>query len=403
MPWPSNSPPEGSAVLIAAQSGRALAAAARRAGLRPYVADLFGDEDARALAEGYRGVAGRFGGSLDGTRVLDALDALAAQARGGVLGVVLGSGFEGAPGLMRAIAARHRLIGASPDAVAALKDPLAFAGHLAAVGAPHPQVSLGPVPDPEDWLAKRRGGSGGGHVRPAREGPPPRSLYHQRRVSGERRSVAFLADGRGVRTVGVTEQWAAASGPAPFRYAGAMEPGSLPGAVMGEIVRALEGLVARTGLRGLASADCLVDGDAWWLLEVNPRPGATLDVLDRRPTPLLLRHVEASLGSLSAPEPPPIEAAASLIVYADAAIASVPPVGWPDWVSDRPSPGTPVPAGAPLCTVHARAEAPDALKSLIDGRAALVRALLRSEAHERLHPPSEPQRPGRAPRGSPGP
>ncbi|MDB5557347.1 MAG: hypothetical protein JWQ36_281, partial [Enterovirga sp.] len=38
------------AILILAQSGRALAAAARRAGLRPYVADLFGDEDTRALA-----------------------------------------------------------------------------------------------------------------------------------------------------------------------------------------------------------------------------------------------------------------------------------------------------------------------------------------------------------------
>ena len=46
--------PEGGAVLIAAQSGRALAQAARRAGLRPFVLDLFGDEDTLALAEAHR-------------------------------------------------------------------------------------------------------------------------------------------------------------------------------------------------------------------------------------------------------------------------------------------------------------------------------------------------------------
>ena len=39
------------AILIAAQSGRALAEAARRAGLRPFVADLFGDSDTLALSE----------------------------------------------------------------------------------------------------------------------------------------------------------------------------------------------------------------------------------------------------------------------------------------------------------------------------------------------------------------
>ena len=43
------------------------------------------------------------------------------------LGIVLGSGFEGAPDLMARIGARHRLLGAAPDAVAALKDPFGVA------------------------------------------------------------------------------------------------------------------------------------------------------------------------------------------------------------------------------------------------------------------------------------
>ena len=42
-----------SSVLIAALTGRALAASARRAGFEPLVVDAFGDEDARASAGGF--------------------------------------------------------------------------------------------------------------------------------------------------------------------------------------------------------------------------------------------------------------------------------------------------------------------------------------------------------------
>ncbi|HEX8417993.1 MAG TPA: tetrahydromethanopterin C1 transfer protein, partial [Methylobacterium sp.] len=84
----------GDAILIAAQSGRALAQAARRAGLRPLVVDLFGDSDTLALAEHHRWAGGRFGsGRLGGEAVLAALDELAGLSRTPPIGIVLGSGF----------------------------------------------------------------------------------------------------------------------------------------------------------------------------------------------------------------------------------------------------------------------------------------------------------------------
>ncbi|MDT9047034.1 hypothetical protein RSW36_28355, partial [Escherichia coli] len=71
---------EGGAILIAAQSGRALAQAARRAGFRPFVLDLFGDEDTLALAEAHCALPGRFGaGTRDRAGVLAGLDALSNQ------------------------------------------------------------------------------------------------------------------------------------------------------------------------------------------------------------------------------------------------------------------------------------------------------------------------------------
>ncbi|TNC15873.1 ATP-grasp domain-containing protein [Methylobacterium terricola] len=363
------------AVLIAAQSGRALAAAARRAGYRPFVADLFGDADTRALAAGYRRVPGRLGAGPGAHGIESALADLAAEA-GDAVGLVLGSGFEGARNLMRRLAGRHTLLGASPEAVATLKDPGRFAALCRRLGIPHPEIALAPVPDPAGWLVKRRGASGGGHIRRAGPGRLPAGAYLQRRVPGRPHALNALADGRGVAVLAVTEQWTAPGPDRPFRYAGAAGPATLPDCVRDAAERALAGLVAATGLSGLVSADLLVEGDRWWLLEINPRPGATLDVLDRGPAPLFAAHLAAARGRL--PEHRPIlpAAAASEILYADAAMAAVPALDWPDWAMDRPSAGSRVAAGAPVCTVIAEGGDAAAARRAVAARGAELRMML---------------------------
>ena len=388
---PSRSPAEGDAIVVAAQSGRALATAARRAGLRPFVADLFGDDDTRALAEGYCKLSGRFGSGPGAGTVLAALDAFRERLGAAPLGVVLGSGFEGAPELMRAIARRFRLLGPDADTVARLKDPASFAALLDGLRIPHPAIHLEPLAEMRGWLVKQRGGSGGGHIAPAVPGRLPHGCYLQRRVAGEPRSVNFLADGRKVEIMAVTAQWTVPAAHAPFRYGGAVEPGAVSPDVLRGMTSAVEKIVAATGLRGLASADFLVDERAWWLLEINPRPGATTDILDRRPTPLLIRHIEACLGRLGAPEPAPAGAAASEILYARRAVASVPPIVWPDFVMDRPAAGSRIAAGAPICTVTAEAASASVARELLRLRAGRVRALMRGGGHEDGRPDTTPE------------
>ena len=48
-------------------------------------------------------------------------------------------------------------------------------------------------------------------------------------------------------------------------------------------------------LKGLGSADFLVNGGEARLLEINPRPGATLDIFDSDTQPLLGLHLDAVL------------------------------------------------------------------------------------------------------------
>nr|USU34501.1 ATP-grasp domain-containing protein [Methylobacterium sp. OTU13CASTA1] len=372
----------GDTLLVAAQSGRALAQAARRAGFRPLVLDLFGDDDTLDLAEHHRRASGRFGdGRLGGRDVSADLDALSALADRPPVGLVLGSGFEGTPDLMAALAARFRLLGAAPDTVARLKDPLGFAGLCARLGVPHPAVTRDPVPDRAGWLLKRAGGSGGTHIRAATAGPAPPGAYFQARVPGRAHALAFLADGRNIAVVGVTEQWSAPSPLRPFRYAGAVERARHEGPALAprmvdRIAEAVERIVSETGLRGLASADLLVSDEHWWLTEINPRPGATLDVLDRRPTPLLAHHIAASLGRLPAVEEAPVDAAATEICYAATGYAPMPPLDWPDFVRDRPRSGSTVARDAPLCTLFATGTDSAATREMLRGRAARLRTLL---------------------------
>src|ERR1700758_4467734 len=111
--------------LIASLSGRALAACARRGGYRPLVADLFGDLDTRELAEACERVPGSLTRGFAQAALLASLDRMAAGPD--VLGVIVGRGFEVRPRLLRSIAARHVLLGNTPDAVIAIKDPFRFA------------------------------------------------------------------------------------------------------------------------------------------------------------------------------------------------------------------------------------------------------------------------------------
>lgn len=380
------------AILIAAQAGRALAEAARRAGLRPYVADLFGDSDTLAAAEAYQPLPGRFGAAAASGATLAALDRLAAVA-GPAVGLVLGSGFEDAPNLIGHLAARHRLIGASSETVAALKDPLAFAALCGRLGVPHPAVATGPPEDPSAWLLKRAGGSGGHHIRPASRPRAPEGHYLQARVPGRPHALNFLADGRTIRILAVTEQWCAPSPIRPYRYGGALARGIgeapvLPAALVDTIAAGVERIVAATGLRGLGSADLLIDGAAWWLTEINPRPGATLDILDRRPMPLLAAHIAACLGAMPDPGPYPAGAAAAQICYADRELAPVPDLAWPDCVRDRPCPGSVVRRDAPLCTVLAEGADRAEVLALLETRTAQLRAAC---AAKKTHPEEAPR------------
>jgi uncharacterized protein len=358
--------------LIAALSGRALAAAAARAGERAIVLDLFADRDTArradacfAVPRGPRGFA------------RDAVLAAVARRAGEVRGFVYGAGFEHDPELLGDIAALVPLLGNSPKTVAAAKDPLAFAALLARLGLPHPPTTRAP-PEDEGWLSKMTGGSGGGHIAPAASGEARAGAYFQRRVAGRAVSAAFAADGRSAHILGFTEQWLAADAVSPFRYGGCAGPVSLPPALGAAIDAACRAIVAALGLVGLNSLDLLIDGERFHVIEVNPRPGATLDIFDGRGGLSLWRlHLDAVAGRLpSMSQHVPAEARAAAVVYALDRIVIPAAMTWPAWTADRGTAGTIVDRGEPVCTVRARAATTIAARAHAERRAARLLAQL---------------------------
>jgi uncharacterized protein len=376
---PRNSPPEGASLLIASVSGRALARSALRAGFTPLVADFFADADTQETAHACRKLSGDIKRGLRWQSLCRALEALADLAPSPILGLVYGAGFEHRPELLRLIAKSWPLLGNDAATVERLKTPEIFFAELDRLGIPHPLTASKRPAKGAGWLAKKRGGAGGSHIVPSRlmKGAP--DVYYQERVEGRAVSALFVGNGSGARVLGFSEQWTAPRPPSLWRYGGAVRPAALTSKVARQMASAVMGVARSFQIKGLASADFVVNGGEALLLEINPRPGATLDIFDCGARPLLRLHLEAVNEGKLPPRGLKFEdAMASAIVYADKGGAAPSGFVWPEWSADRPKSSEWIDKNRPICTVVARGSTKARAKRLVEERICKILAWFQS-------------------------
>lgn len=367
----------GETVLIVAFSGRALAESARRAGYVPLVADAFGDLDTQAAAHALQVVPGAMRTGFRAKALIAALDALVAAAPSKPIGLVLGSGLEDKPRLVEILGRRYEILGCGIEVLHACKDPRIFFPLLDELGIAHPPTSMTPPQNPEGWLSKRIGGSGGRHIRNcSTQSRATRRRYFQRLIDGERISVSAVVARDGI-AMNLSRQWSAPSANVPYRYGGAVcLPDDIPDIRPG-MMTAVDQLARGLGLIGLVSFDFVVSDTAAFLLEINPRPGATIDIFDDAHGTLFQAHVAASKGQ-------PLErrgsdssvCKAAALLHADRAAITLGKFNWPPWAADRGRVGTQIPTGAPIATVFAEAETPDAAEAMARARLAELETLI---------------------------
>src|SRR5262245_38366342 len=360
-------------VLIAAPSGRALAASARRGGYVPLVADGFGDQDTIAAAAAHIRVS--FARPINGPRFIAALQTLADSRD--CVGIVCGSGFEDRADLLTMISQRWPLLGNSPETITRAKDPIEFTARCREANIPHPETSLVRPLDVEGWLAKRIGGAGGWHIRPADKAKKHNNdIYFQRRGNGDPGSALLPCDGSDRLVLGFSVQWTAPTPRHPFRYGGAARPAPIAEGVKEAMIAALKRLNSIMPLVGLNSADFALDGDAFQLLEVNTRPGATFDLFEPEGTSLFALHLDACRGRLPKSVPCYRPALPAAIVYDQRYILEGHAYDWPECDHDLHARSTAVEDEQPLCSVFARGATALDAKQRVEKRSAMVRRLL---------------------------
>ena len=344
------------AFLLVSLSGRGLAQAAARAGGHAAGMDAFADRDTCDLARAWEKAPLNDAWEFEADALVASTDRLCPAGR--CAGLVYGSGFESQPALLDRLARGRTLFGNAPESLARANDPAYFFDLARRLGLPHPETRTTPPPDPAGWLVKRAGASGGLHIRRAAQADARPDDYFQRQVPGTPCSLLFLANGHAILPVGFNRMLPAPpAAPTPWAYSGAVALAGLPDSVQAGALEAARALTAELGLVGLNGLDFMLDGESWNLLELNPRPTATLELWDADPLPALFDlHVRACRGELPEALPGPAGARAVAVAYAPAPVRIPPGFPWPEWCADLPRSGVNIPPGEPVCTVRALAE-----------------------------------------------
>jgi uncharacterized protein len=337
-------------VLIVAVSARMLAELAVADGYEAIALDRFGDVDLRRVA---RGTTATTNEGL--ARCAADVDAAA---------VVYGAGFENRPDLVRELADGRELLGMAPELLGDVRDPRAVAAAARAAGARAPQTRpAGDLPGPADrggcgggseaWVRKPRRSGGGRGVRMWRGGGLRSTEVLQRHVGGLSCSAVAIGDGHAAVVLGLTEQLHL--GPR-FVWTGNVTPPRLPDPQLAELdgqLRAVCTEVARRfGVVGAFGVDAIWDGRHAWVLEVNPRPTASLELFGPGS---FEAHVQGARGlrlPVAGVAPARCCAAVKLVLFADRTVCA-PELGW--WpaglVRDIPHSGEMIKRGAPVCTL----------------------------------------------------
>jgi predicted ATP-grasp superfamily ATP-dependent carboligase len=394
--------------VVLAASARAIAASARRTGLRVFAADLFGDRDLTSACEAHRVVREYPQGLAD------------AAASFPQAPWIYGGAIELHEELIAEVSRRRPLAGCPPYAVRMVRNPdwLAEASHGSGLEYPETVRSPDGVPTDGSFFLKPRKGAGGRGIAPwtaeaARADRDRAAWIWQRRIEGIPRSVTLLLGPSAWVLVGFSEQLVglpASRGPR-FGWCGGVEAEPVASDRFGHLARRL----AEVGCRGLVGIDFIEDGGGnCHVLEVNPRPTASMELFERGGRgSLIAAHLEAcgftlpSYG-LSPFQPPRAElprrcwAKGLLFAARDVAVTSEAIQAWShldhawrraegDWpaLADLPRPETVVSARGPVLTVFASGRNATAARRLLEERLRSVEQTLvdAAPASPRAAPP----------------
>jgi uncharacterized protein len=353
-------------VLVAGVSTRAAAESAARAGFDVIAIDAFGDLDqhpaVRSLSLPLNGA------SFTAHAAAEAVRNVTADA------TVYLSPFENHARAIDALSADRALWGNPPDVIRRVRDPFLLAGVLRRRGfsTPITRVDVPPeLVDAKEWLVKPFRSGGGNGVRSwSPDAPVSNGYYAQERIAGVPASVVFVAARGQAVPVAISRQLIGdeAFGVSGYRYCGnvlASTDDEVFSERVVELLMALSREVTKQfGLIGLNGIDCVVKDEVPYVIEVNPRWCASMELVERQyGMSMFGAHAAACVdGVLPSFELARVHQTGSVlgkaIVFAQEDVVAVDTRAWlgDETVRDIPKPGEPLARGQPICTVFAEGE-----------------------------------------------
>lgn len=361
-------------LLIAALSSRVYAESAVKAGYSVIAIDAFGDADLQQCVQQYYQVDA-FAGQLDHTQLLKVLNKLDQST---LLGFCFGAGFEAHPEILNHINSHLPLLGNDAKVVERCKQPKHFFKLCEQLNIPFPAIRNKQPKGMNAWVQKTIGASGGAHVVPLSHAQQSHNsdVYYQQYQQGRTVTCLFVVSNAEVEVIGFNLQWSDAN---TFRYSGAASHVILSDLAKQRFHQYVSQLATSLGLQGANSCDAICDGDDLYIIEINPRLSASIDLYQQ--CGVLQKHL-AAFGqhdaSLSTQHQTPKmncqqqDSFGHQIIYATNPYEIENKILWPSWVHDRPNKGAKFSIGMPICTVSAKADTALNVKAMLAERAKWV-------------------------------
>jgi predicted ATP-grasp superfamily ATP-dependent carboligase len=208
----------------------------------------------------------------------------------------------------------------------------------------------------------------------------------QERIEGVLASVAFVADGRRAVLLGASRGLAGdpAFGAPGYSYCGSIYPLSADHALLDRMSAIVGAATEVFGLVGLNGIDFVLRNGELYVLEINPRYCASMELIERGGR---LSVFEAQVAACGGALPsfdlaPPPEVLGKAVLYARKDVVVGDSSCWlpRDDVRDVPFPGDRIRRGHPVCTVYARgADSVTCYERLVAAAAALEQELEEDE------------------------
>lgn len=217
------------------------------------------------------------------------------------------SGLENRPELLSKLISESgcQLYGNTSSALQQVRDAVALSHNLRQSGFHAPETYLPDNRPPDSdrrWLIKPLKSGGGHGIVPAdqRRTIPEGSVF-QEYISGKPCSFSFVSDGNNCLILGITEQLIAAKSYTgrDFGYVGNLFPleTSDQKKLYETVASIARWLTANYGLKGLNGVDFILQGEDCWVIEVNPRYSASMELFERAyEFPMVKLHVLACRG-----------------------------------------------------------------------------------------------------------